>query len=58
MDWAGRSISLCVRSAASVVVAQQRVDHDVAGLMLLASKVAEPARRSGHPEAGRPRFTD
>jgi hypothetical protein len=46
----GRFISLCVLPAASVVVARQWVDHDVAGLMLLASKVAEfgaPVRLSG-----------
>jgi hypothetical protein len=40
VDWGGSFHQLCVLSTAGAVVAQQRVDHDVAGLTLLASQLA------------------
>lgn len=41
VDWGGSFHQLCVLTAAGTVVVQQRIDHDVAGLRLLASKLVE-----------------
>jgi transposase len=41
VDWGGSFHQLCVLSAAGTLVAKQRINHDVAGLAVLASRLTE-----------------
>ncbi len=41
VDWGGSFHQLCVLTATGAVVIQQRIEHDVDGLRLLAAKLAE-----------------
>ena len=56
VDWGGSFHQLCLIDGAGTVLVQQRIDHDVTGLALLAARLRRPAGagrdRTGRGSAG------